>query len=209
MADLHTLTSVDILRTQCQFSGFPLAIKEDHDNRVYRFWIDRGERGKLTGWFQYASPSGLPLVFDNFEPPILCSVAEQLDSALRQLLRRGPVVGVALEDAKPIPGTNPPQYGTIAVQLRTPDPAAPTICGFPIQSFPAGSVLAVRCPDIDPLITANVMSQIIDLAKERDDLRFIVLPGQSTLEAWDLEQLRRLRDRLNEVIYDKERSGVV
>ena len=206
MADLHTLTSVDILRTQCQHCGFPLEIRPDHDNRVQRFSIDRGQRGKLTGRFEYASPSGFPLVFDNFKPPIVCQHATQFADVLRGLLGRGPFVGVALEDAKPIPGTTPPQYGTIAVQLRTPDPSAPTICGFPIQSFPAGSVLAVQCPDIDPVITARVMSQVLDLAKERADLRFIVLPGQSTLEAWDLEQLRRVRDRLNEVIYDKERA---
>lgn len=200
MADLHTLTSMDILRTQCQLWGFPLAIKEDHDNRVYRFSIDRGERGKLTGWFQYASPSGLPLVFDNFTPPILCSVAEQLDSVLRQFLRRGPVVGVALEDAKPIPGTDPPQYELVSV-------AVSNHYGDGLRHAGEKSPDLMRVTGRSPFSAAPIGKPRSQESLDREDARIAEIQlGNVNFYALSLEKIREVRDQLNTIIYDKERG---
>jgi hypothetical protein len=81
----------------------------------------------------------------------------------------------------------------------------PTICGQRLSLIPCGSVVVVHNETDDPVLTA-ICSVALELHEERPDLKFVIAPSGTTLEAADVGQLRQMRDRLNEIIYDKERG---
>lgn len=215
MADLHTLSAGDIFTTVCQSRhGVTLKVENDPVNRRISFEIERRSGSKLVGFIEPRNASGFPVTFSSVSPPIVCRYAEELYDVLYGLLTP---VGIALEESKPISGTDPPQYEPIMVQTfpavgaayfvpTAPPKPSPdlTICGQSISLIPAGSIVVVHNETNDPVLTAKVCSVAIDLSKERPDLRFVVIPGGTTLEAAELHQLAALRDRLNEIVYDKE-----
>ncbi len=83
-------------------------------------------------------------------------------------------------------------------------PLQPTICGSKLSTIATGSVVAIHCESNDPVITAHTLSAAMEISKERPDLSFLVVPAGSRFEVMELATIKAVRDRLNEVIYDRE-----
>jgi len=102
----------------------------------------------------------------------------------------------ALRKRLPIPDRNPPDSSLHGW----------TFFGQPVQQAPMGSVFIVTLPADIEAVKYKMLEQIQQFTKERPDLYFIVVPHNVKLEAIQLDELKQLRDRLNEIIYDKERA---
>jgi hypothetical protein len=90
------------------------------------------------------------------------------------------------------------------MQIPRPAPPELTLCGRAIDVIPSGSICVVRCTANEVALKAKMFSAAIELREQRPNLTFVILPDQMDIKAISLDQLKQLRDRVNEVIYDKE-----
>ncbi len=150
--------------------------------------------------------------------------ARGLEGSIRELLERGVMPArefvYPVQDAETLERVRElvADWGTRQLQIAADQcpgilrgtgvqAAAPTLCGNPIEAVPAGSLCVIRYPVGQPGLKDKLEQSLAGIYQQRDDLAFLMMPEPFELERADVAQVKQLRDRLNEIIYDKERSG--